>query len=72
MSNITPLKAIKQYCLSCGNGQPIEVKECPIRDCALYQFRFGKNPNRKREMSDEERELLAERLRNNRNGSVKN
>jgi hypothetical protein len=41
----TPLKAIILKCLDCG-GRPKEVKDCPVHDCPLYSYRFGKNPNR--------------------------
>ena len=43
---MTPLKAIRAKCLDCCCGQAHEVKLCPCSDCPLYQFRFGKNPNR--------------------------
>ena len=38
----TPLKAIRIYCLWCGNGSALEVKECPSKDCVLYPLRFGR------------------------------
>ena len=44
---LTPLKSIRAYCLDCSNRQPKEVRECEIKDCPLYEFRFGTNPNRK-------------------------
>lgn len=40
----TPLKAIRAKCLECSNEQPSEVKECPIKSCALWEYRFGKWP----------------------------
>jgi hypothetical protein len=61
----SPLKAARSKCLDCCNGSPNEVKLCPAEDCPLHPFRFGKNPFRKiRNLSDEEREALAERGRN--------
>ena len=42
----TPLKAIRAKCLDCSCWQPKEVKLCPLVQCSLYIFRFGKNPNR--------------------------
>lgn len=45
--NITPLKSIRLKCLDCSAGHPKVVKLCPVTDCSLYPFRFGKNPNRK-------------------------
>lgn len=59
-----PVKAIRQKCLECGEGSANEVKLCPVERCTLYPFRFGKNPYRqKRELTDEQREKMAERMR---------
>ncbi|RJQ30563.1 MAG: hypothetical protein C4589_02985 [Peptococcaceae bacterium] len=44
-AHITPLKAIRKKCLDCSCWQPKEVKECPVKDCPLYRFRLGRNPN---------------------------
>lgn len=57
-----PLQAIKEFCLQCMCGDWNEVKKCTDQDCPLYEFRFGKNPYLKREISDEERDRLKERL----------
>ena len=46
MKGLTPIKAIRAKCLECSAGQPKEVRECVIPECALYSFRLGKNPNR--------------------------
>ena len=43
---ITPMRAIRAKCLDCSCGSFYEVKQCPMTDCSLYPFRFGKNPNR--------------------------
>ncbi len=43
---MTPLQAIRQKCLDCTCNQPKEIRLCPIKDCVLYDFRLGKNPNR--------------------------
>lgn len=58
-----PVKAIRAFCLNCCGESASEVKLCPSIRCALYPFRFGKNPFRsKREMTEEQREKAAERL----------
>lgn len=44
---MTPLKAIRAKCLDCCCGQSFEVRLCPIKDCPLYPYRDGHNPNRK-------------------------
>ena len=71
MSEIkNPIKAIRAKCIDCCCGERQEVKLCTAVDCALYPFRLGKNPYRvKREMSEEEKTALAERLRKSRIGS---
>ena len=59
-----PVKAIREKCLECSNGQPSEVKCCPVEKCPLYPFRLGKNPFRqKREMTEEQKKAVRDRLR---------
>lgn len=59
-----PLKAIRAKCLDCCFGSPSEVSLCGAVKCPLHPFRLGKNPYRqRREMSEEERLVLADRLR---------
>ena len=61
---ISPVRAIRAKCLDCSNGSSNEVKLCPVERCPLFPFRFGQNPNRgKRELTDDQREALAERMR---------
>lgn len=62
-SRSNPVKAIRLKCLDCSGGSFPEVEKCDIRHCALWPFRFGKNPFRtKRDLSDEEKERLRERM----------
>lgn len=35
-------RAVRKYCMQCGDGSRKEVELCPIKSCALYEFRFGK------------------------------
>ncbi len=59
----SPIKAIRAHCIDCCCGSSNEVKLCPVTDCKLYPFRFGKNPYRtKREMTEEQRAKVAEQL----------
>ena len=58
----TAIKAIRAKCLDCSGGSSAEVKACELTHCPLYKFRLGKNPNIKREMSDEQRQAAADRL----------
>ncbi len=64
MEATTPLKAIRLKCLDCCCGSSNEVKLCTVERCALYPFRFGKNPYR-REMTPEEKEKCIANLRKN-------
>lgn len=59
----SPLKAIRAKCIDCC-GTMAEVKLCSVERCALYPFRFGKNPYRK-PLSEEQRALLSERAKRN-------
>lgn len=59
----SPIKAIRAKCMECSNYQYTEVTKCPIEDCALYAYRFGKNPFIKgRTLTDEQKKEAAERL----------
>ena len=51
---MNPMRAIREKCLDCSCQQPMEVKECTVKTCALHPFRMGVNPFRtKRGMSPE-------------------
>ncbi len=41
----TPLKAIRKHCLGCCGGRPKEVRYCPLTDCPIWPFRFGRKPD---------------------------
>ena len=60
---VSPLKAIRAKCLDCCCDQRDEVKLCPATKCPLWEFRLGKNPNRKsRVMTAEQKAAAKERL----------
>lgn len=60
---VNPLKAIRAKCLDCCAEHPSLVAECHITACALHPFRMGKNPFRqKRQLTDDQRAALAQRL----------
>ena len=65
---MTPLKAIRAKCLECCCGQIKEVELCAVKDCALYSFRFGKDPYRaKRKITKEQKQEMTDRLEKYRN-----
>ena len=41
---VSMAKAVREYCLQCGGGQPVEVRDCRVTDCPLFAYRFGRNP----------------------------
>jgi hypothetical protein len=58
-----PLKAIREKCIDCCCGNAAEVRKCVATNCALWPFRMGTNPFRKkRKLSAGERRERAERL----------
>lgn len=67
MANLhNPVKAIRAKCMRCSCDNPVEIDKCPIVDCPLYPFRYGKNPYRaKTVLSEEEKQRRAVRLRRN-------
>lgn len=42
----TPLKSIRLKCLDCCCGSEAEVRDCAAKNCPLYFYRMGHNPNR--------------------------
>ena len=74
---LSPIKAIRQHCIGCSGGSKKEVKLCTIKDCHLYPYRLGTNPNRKSRMltDDEKKEKVeilrkARMLKDNKNNSL--
>ena len=59
---MSPIKAIRAKCMDCCYDQREEVKLCPAKDCPLWPFRMGKNPNRSRNMTDEQRRAARDLL----------
>jgi hypothetical protein len=44
----SPLKAIRAHCVDCSGQSRAEVRLCAVKNCPLFPFRMGRNPNRKR------------------------
>lgn len=62
----SPLKAIRNYCrYSCCCNELESWKECKNENCFLYQFRFGKNPHLKKDISEEEKEKRRNQMKIN-------
>lgn len=41
---LTGMSAIREKCLECCAWNSAEVRKCPTKDCAVFPFRFGRNP----------------------------
>lgn len=42
------MRAVRLKCLDCCCGDAKTVRECPIPDCPLYEFRSGRDPTASR------------------------
>jgi len=42
--SLTPLRAIRAFCLDCCSVTSAEVRNCIIESCALYPYRLGRRP----------------------------
>ena len=64
MTEIRPLRIIREYCLQCGEeNSRSSVESCPVKNCPLYPYRLGKHPGRKgRPRTEEEKAKARETL----------
>lgn len=68
---LTPTKAIKYKCLQCSGGSATEVKFCTVKDCPLYEYRFGHIPKEYPVFDDGKPEpTLEEKERRRLNGQI--
>jgi hypothetical protein len=57
------LRAVRAKCLDCCCGSAHEVGLCHLTDCALWPYRAGTNPFRKRPaLTPEQKAALTARL----------
>jgi hypothetical protein len=61
----TPIKAIRAKCIDCTNGQNVEIRECPIKECPLWEYRMEHRPksnvgNDFSEDTSEDEEIITE------------
>lgn len=58
-----PVKVIRAHCIDCSGGSQSEADNCPCESCCLWPWRLGKNPYKaKRELTEEQKQVLRERL----------
>lgn len=41
---LTPIQSIRKKCLDCSNNQYAEVRECSVKNCPLFIYRYGRRP----------------------------
>ncbi len=63
-----PVKAIRENCIECMGGRESEgyakaIRECGSLNCAVFEFRFGKNPYHSQTLTDEQRKERGDRLK---------
>ena len=64
----SPVKAIREFCIECMGGRENEgymkqISECGSPHCAVFEFRFGKNPYHTQNLTAEQRKERADRLK---------
>ena len=64
----SPVKAIREFCIECMGGRQNDgymkhIKDCGSPDCALFDFRLGKNPFHKKQLTDGQKKLKADQLK---------
>ena len=66
------LQAIKKFCFECSGKSNKELANCSAIKCPLHIYRNGKDPNKaKKNLTDEQRNLLAEHMKAVRKNSKK-
>lgn len=56
------LKVIRSKCLDCCANSSKEVELCQSSPCELWPYRFGRDPFKTYELSDEQRSVRRESL----------
>jgi len=46
MRLLTPIKAVRAYCIECSGFDRVEVKGCEMVDCPLWPYRMGHRPKK--------------------------
>jgi hypothetical protein len=65
----SPVKAIREFCIECMGGRETGqnysklIRECSVQSCPVYNFRFGKNPFHKKQITDQQKKQKADQLK---------
>lgn len=46
MKKLTPIKAIRQWCIDCCGFNMAEVRNCEHYSCPLWVYRMGRRPKK--------------------------
>lgn len=46
MKFLTPVKAIRKFCVECNGGSIYETKYCTAPNCPLFPYRQGHRPKK--------------------------
>ena len=55
------VRTIRKHCLLCMGESKSGVRECPSKDCPLYPFRLGTNPNYKKKGRDQRSKIAVKK-----------
>jgi hypothetical protein len=57
------LRVIRANCIECAGNSETEVRRCRMIACPMWPYRMGTNPFQRRELTEDQRSELAERMR---------
>ena len=57
------LKAVRENCVQCCSGEISEVRRCRLVWCPMWPYRLGENPCNTRNLTDDQRAAIGERLK---------
>ncbi|HEC87931.1 MAG TPA: hypothetical protein ENI52_01285 [Thermoplasmata archaeon] len=57
--HLTPCKAIRLFCIDCCGGNRKGPRRCQDKECPLYAFRLGRNPNYSKKISSHSNKKLS-------------
>ena len=59
---LSPLRAIRRHCIECFSWTVSEIAKCSSPMCPLFPYRFGHDPGNKKGFTDEQKEVMRERM----------
>ena len=65
-----PLQAIRAHCLECMGGDKMEIVHCTYEECALFDFRLGKNPRKRLKVLSLPQRLALKKTNQRKKGAI--